>query len=84
MPQTLPLPQTGDDYVWQSENTKPPFVAVEVFGHANDQALAVLDNSPIKTIADLKGKKVGYKPAESSQPPWLLAMLKSAGLTLTM
>jgi ABC-type nitrate/sulfonate/bicarbonate transport system substrate-binding protein len=72
--------QTGADYVWQQAHNKPPFVAVEVFGHNNDEALLVLDDSPIKTLADLKGKKVGFKPAESSQPPWLLAMLKAAGL----
>ncbi|HZQ05394.1 MAG TPA: ABC transporter substrate-binding protein [Anaerolineae bacterium] len=72
--------QTGSDYVWQAANTKPPFIAVEVFGHNNDEALLVLDDSPIKTIADMKGKKVGFKPAESTQPPWILAMLKAAGL----
>jgi len=72
--------QTGADYVWQKATSKPPFVAVEVFGHNNDEALLVLDDSPIKTLADLKGKKVGFKPAESSQPPWLLAMLHNAGL----
>lgn len=72
--------QTGSDFVWQKATSKPPFVAVEVFGHNNDEALLVLDDSPIKTLADLKGKKVGFKPAESAQPPWMLAMLHNAGL----
>jgi putative hydroxymethylpyrimidine transport system substrate-binding protein len=42
--------------------------------------LIVLKDGPIKTLADLKGKKVGYSVA-SFQDAYLSAILKSAGLT---
>lgn len=43
-------------------------------------ALIVLKDGPIKTLADLKGKKVGYSVA-SFQDAYLSAILKSVGLT---
>jgi putative hydroxymethylpyrimidine transport system substrate-binding protein len=43
-------------------------------------SLIVLKDGPIKTLADLKGKKVGYSVA-SFQDAYLSAILKSAGLT---
>lgn len=42
--------------------------------------LIVLKDGPIKTLADLKGKKVGYSVA-SFQDAYLSAILKSAGLS---
>jgi putative hydroxymethylpyrimidine transport system substrate-binding protein len=42
--------------------------------------LIVLKDGPIKTLADLKGKKVGYSVA-SFQDAYLSAILKSVGLT---
>lgn len=42
--------------------------------------LIVLDNGPIKTLADLKGKKIGYSIA-SLQSAYINEYLKSAGLT---
>ena len=42
--------------------------------------LIVLDNGPIKTLADLKGKKIGYSVA-SLQSAYINEYLKSAGLT---
>jgi putative hydroxymethylpyrimidine transport system substrate-binding protein len=43
-------------------------------------SLIVLKDGPIKTLADLKGKKVGYSVA-SFQDAYLSAILKSVGLT---
>lgn len=45
-----------------------------------NQALIIGPNSKIKSVADLKGKKVGYIQATTSQY-FLLKMLKEAGLT---
>jgi sulfonate transport system substrate-binding protein len=45
----------------------------------NDQVVLVQKNSPIKTIADLKGKRVGYVRATTSHY-FLLRMLWAAGL----
>jgi putative hydroxymethylpyrimidine transport system substrate-binding protein len=42
--------------------------------------LIVLKDGPVKSIADLKGKKIGYSVA-SFQDAYLNAILKSAGLT---
>jgi putative hydroxymethylpyrimidine transport system substrate-binding protein len=42
--------------------------------------LIVLKDGPVKTLADLKGKKVGYSIA-GPQEAYLNAVLKSAGLT---
>ncbi len=42
--------------------------------------LIVLDSGPIKTLADLKGKKIGYSVA-SLQSAYINEYLKSAGLT---
>ena len=42
--------------------------------------LIVLRDGPVKTLADLKGKKIGYSVA-SFQDAYLSAMLKSVGLT---
>lgn len=43
--------------------------------------LIVLKDGPVKTLADLKGKKVGFSVA-SFQDAYLGAILKSAGLTM--
>jgi ABC-type nitrate/sulfonate/bicarbonate transport system substrate-binding protein len=39
----------------------------------------LLKDSPIQTVADLKGKLVGFKSGQ--QPPWLAAMLTKVALT---
>lgn len=57
-----------------------PFISVAVFGHEGDHALMVLEDSGITEIGQLEGKLVGYKG--TGEPPWLLAMLDSEGLTL--
>jgi putative hydroxymethylpyrimidine transport system substrate-binding protein len=44
-------------------------------------SLVVLDNGPIKTLADLKGKKVGYSVG-GYEEALMRAMLKPHGLTL--
>ncbi len=74
--------QTGENFAKTAADVNPPFVGVAVFGHETDHALLVLDNSPIKTLKDLAGKKIGVKTGEGADPPWLLGMLKSAGLDL--
>jgi ABC-type nitrate/sulfonate/bicarbonate transport system substrate-binding protein len=73
--------QTGDAFAQSMAQVNPPFVGVAMFGHQTDAALLVLDNSPIKTLKDLAGKKIGIKTAETASPPWLLGMLNQAGLT---
>ncbi|HWU02417.1 MAG TPA: ABC transporter substrate-binding protein [Novosphingobium sp.] len=49
-------------------------------GDVNNQAVIVPKNSPIRTLADLKGKKVGYVRATTAQY-FLVRMLQSAGLS---
>jgi len=44
-------------------------------------ALIVLEDGPVKSLADLKGKKIGYSVA-SIQSAYLTAMLESVGLTM--
>jgi putative hydroxymethylpyrimidine transport system substrate-binding protein len=44
-------------------------------------ALIVLEEGPVKSLADLKGKRIGYSVA-SIQSAYLSAMLDSAGLTM--
>lgn len=75
--------QTAENFAKQVETAAPPFIGVAVFGHTTDHGLIVLDDSPIKTIADLKGKRIGIKTGEGAQPPWLLGMLKSVGLSFS-
>jgi ABC-type nitrate/sulfonate/bicarbonate transport system substrate-binding protein len=72
--------QTAENFAKQVETAAPPFVGVAVFGHATDHGLIVLEDSAIKDIPDLAGKKIGIKTGEGADPPWLLGMLKSAGL----
>jgi len=57
-----------------------PFASVAVFGHEGDHALMIMEDSGITEIGQLKGKLIGYKG--TGEPPWLLAMLDSEGLTL--
>ena len=61
-------------------NEDLPFASVAVFGHEGDHALMVLEDSGVTEIGQLEGKLVGYKG--TGEPPWLLAMLDSEGLTL--
>jgi ABC-type nitrate/sulfonate/bicarbonate transport system substrate-binding protein len=72
--------QTGDAFAQSMATVNPPFVGVAMFGHQTDAALLVLDTSPVKTLKDLAGKKIGIKTAETASPPWLLGMLAQAGL----
>jgi putative hydroxymethylpyrimidine transport system substrate-binding protein len=44
-------------------------------------ALIVLEDGPIKSLADLKGKRIGYSVA-SIQSAYLTGMLESVGLTM--
>ncbi len=45
-------------------------------------AIIVPTDSPIKTVADLKGKRIAYPGEGSQQYPLLVTALKQAGLTL--
>lgn len=45
-----------------------------------NQGIVVADNSPIKTLADLKGKKVGFAKGSSAHNT-IIAALEKAGLT---
>lgn len=49
-------------------------------GDVNNQAVLVPKGSPIRTLADLKGKRVGYVRATTTQY-FLIGMLESAGLS---
>jgi len=48
-------------------------------GDVNSQVVLVPKGSPVQTLADLKGKRVGYVRATTSQY-YLIQMLKSVGL----
>ena len=75
--------QTGPNFVkLMSTSVAPPFTAVALFGHESDHALMVLDDGPIKSIAQLRGKRIAFKTGESVEPPWMLAMLSQANLSL--
>ena len=50
-------------------------------GSLNGSAIVVKTDSPIKTLADLKGKKVAYKRGSSAHN-FTVKALRSAGLTL--
>jgi len=52
---------------------------IATFGHLGRGAIMVTEDSPIKQISDLKGKKIGV-PFGSSPHRNLLGMLRSAGL----
>jgi sulfonate transport system substrate-binding protein len=56
-------------------------VVAVLHGNANDQALLLPPGSSIQTLADLKGKRVGFQRASSAHYG-LLRMLKSVGLTI--
>ncbi|MCZ7573604.1 MAG: ABC transporter substrate-binding protein [Ardenticatenaceae bacterium] len=73
---------TGANFVKLVAEQSPPFVAVSVLGQEGDHGILVLEDSGITKIGDLAGKRVGYKSGEAIEPPWLLAMLKEAGLDL--
>jgi ABC-type nitrate/sulfonate/bicarbonate transport system substrate-binding protein len=72
---------TAENFAKQMEAAAPPFIGVAVLGHATDHGLIVLEDSEIQTIEDLRGKKIGIKTGEGAEPPWLLRMLQSAGMT---
>ena len=75
--------QTGPNFVkMMSTPSAPPFMAVALFGHESDHALMVLEEGPIRTIQDLRGKRIAFKTGESVEPPWMLAMLSQANLSL--
>jgi sulfonate transport system substrate-binding protein len=59
-----------------------PFVRVakEIASSPKGQPILVLDSSPIKTLADLKGKKVGFAKGASSQY-LIVRALQDVGLT---
>jgi len=54
-------------------------IAIE-HGDVNSQVILVPKASPIRSLADLKGKRVGYVRATTSQY-YLIRMLQSVGLT---
>jgi NitT/TauT family transport system substrate-binding protein len=53
------------------------FVAVNDYGKTPIEGLVVRDDSPIRTLQDLKGKTIGVK---GDIPPSIVAMLAQAGL----
>ncbi|MFT3716178.1 MAG: ABC transporter substrate-binding protein [Gordonia sp. (in: high G+C Gram-positive bacteria)] len=62
----------------QAANSPIKIVGVETYPKVNDYLLVAPD-SPIKTVADLKGKKVAFTKGSSSNG-LVLALLKQAGL----
>ncbi len=58
-----------------------PLVRVGVLVAQPLNSLVALDNGPIKSIADFKGRKIGYSIAGFDEAV-LAAMLESAGLTM--
>lgn len=58
-----------------------PLVRVGVLVGQPLNSLVVLEDSPVKTIADFKGRKIGYS-VSGFEEAVLGAMLESAGLTL--
>lgn len=58
-----------------------PLVRVGVLVAQPLNALVALENGPVKTIADLKGRKIGYSIA-GFEEALLAAMLETAGLTI--
>ena len=54
-----------------------PLVAIALVGQRGQQAFVALDNSGIETVADWRGRTVGYK---GTPPPDLFALLDVAGL----
>ncbi len=58
-----------------------PLVQIGTLVASPLSCLAVLADSPIKNLSDLKGKSIGYS-SPSSDLPLLSVMLKSAGLSL--
>lgn len=61
-----------------------PFVRVakEITSSPTGQPILVLDSSPIKTVADLKGKKVGFAKGASSHY-LIVRALQNAGLSFS-
>lgn len=67
--------------VFAAASTVQSFKEIAVYhGDVNNQVVLVPKGSPIQSIADLKGKKVGYVRATTTQY-YLIQMLKSVGLT---
>ena len=60
---------------------KLPLVRIATLANSPLNSLVVLENSEIKTLADLKGKKIGYS-VSGFETALLETMLKSAGISL--
>lgn len=67
----------GPDILTQVGDNGVPFVSIATFGHSSDNGLMALENSGIKTLKDMEGKKVGYKFVIL---PWMKAMFDAAGV----
>ena len=57
----------------------PAIIVYSSVAHYNSQ-IAALDDGPVKTIADLKGKQVGVFSLQSGGVPYLKSVLREAGL----
>lgn len=67
--------------VFAAASTVQSFKEIAVYhGDVNNQVVLLPKGSPIQSLADLKGKKVGYVRATTTQY-YLIQMLKSVGLT---
>jgi len=67
--------------VFAAASTVQSFKEIAVYhGDVNNQVVLVPKGSPIQSLADLKGKKVGYVRATTTQY-YLIQMLKSVGLS---
>ncbi len=67
--------------VFAAASTVQSFRQIAVWhGDVNNQAVIVPKGSPLRTLADLKGRKVGYVRATTTQY-FLIRMLESVGLS---
>ena len=63
-----------------AEGRMLPAVSPCIYMRGMIQRVAVLADSPIKSFADLKGKKVGSQSLSSTQVPYLKFAVKAAGV----
>lgn len=59
-----------------------PIKAIATYARENDTGLMIPKDSPIKTVADLRGKKLGYT-ASSLEGPFIGTFLSKGGLKKT-
>jgi ABC-type nitrate/sulfonate/bicarbonate transport system substrate-binding protein len=67
----------AETHVGQVMESDPPFRSVVLFGHKGDHAIMYYDDGTITELADLEGKKLGFKGFVS---PWVHSMLSQVGL----